>query len=110
MTLEEIKELLNRHGVETEYTDIDNHGFSRRIAFKVYDIDYKIVWFCNQSTLEIGHGKRPACIPFKYVYFDNTYPLINGNKSIGFSYSKKEKTSRFDRVYPYEVFRIPLEI
>jgi len=44
------------------------------------------------------------------MYYDTTYPFKNGNKSIGFSYIKKDKKNIFDRVYPFEVFRIPLEL
>ena len=110
MTLEEIIKLLEKSGIKTEYINKDKHDYSRTIDFKVYGIDYRIVWFCNHSTLEIGTCIRPACIPFKYCYFDTSYPLVGGNKSVGFSYKKYEQKNRFDRVYPYEVFRIPVEL
>ena len=107
---DEIIEALNKLGIENELVNKDKYGFSRTIQFKVYDITYRIIWFVNQSTLTIGEGKRPAQIPFKYIYFDNTFPLIDGNKSLGFSFVKFEKKSMFDRQFPFEVFRIPLEL
>ena len=108
--LQELLNFLNNHGVEAELIDFDEHGFSRTIAFTVYNVDYRIIWFKNESTLHIGANKRSACIPFKYLFYDTTYPLIGGNKSIGFSYVKFEKKSIFDREYPYEVFRLPVEM
>jgi hypothetical protein len=108
--LEELLNFLNTHGVKAELVDFDKYGFSRTIAFNVYGIDYRIEWYVNQSTLEVGTHRRSAKLPFKYVYFDNTYPLVGGNKSIGFAYEKFERKSMFDRLYPFEVFRIPIEI
>lgn len=101
---------LNELGVKTKKLKIKGGHYDRCIKFEIYGIKYKIVWFINQSTLEIGGGNRPACLPFKYMYYDRTYPLVNGNKSIGFSYIKNEAPKGFERQYPYEVFRIPLEI
>lgn len=111
-TIENFLSFLNRNGVNVnaELVDLDNYGFSRTIAFTVYGIEYRIVWFQNESTLQIGAHKRAARIPFKYMYLDECFPLVGGNKSIGFAYTKLEKTSVFDREYPYEVFRIPIEI
>ena len=102
--------LLSARGIESELIDHDKYGFSRKIKFKVYDIDYYIIWFTNESTLHIGEGIRTARIPFKYMYLDTTYPLVYGNSSIGFSYTKNEKKSLCSREYPYEVFRIPIEL
>ena len=107
---DEIIEALNKLGIKNEIVNVDKYGFSRTIQFKVYDTIYRIIWFVNQSTLTIGEGKRPAQIPFKYIYYDNTFPLVDGNKSLGFSFVKFEKKSIFDRQFPYEVFRIPLEL
>lgn len=103
-------EFLEKLNIKTEKINVDKYGFSREISFKVYDIDYRIVWFVNQSTLYVGNGNRAACLPFKYIYLDMCYPLIGGNRSIGFSYTKFKKESIFDREYPYEVFRIPIEL
>lgn len=108
--LETILNFLNNHGVKAELVDFDDYGFSRTIGFTVYGIEYRIIWFKNQSTLQIGTHRRAAQIAFKYVYFDNCFPLVGGNKSIGFSYVKLERKSVFDRQYPYEVFRLPLEL
>lgn len=110
ISFEDIIRTLETLEIKTEIVDKDKYGFSRTIKFKVYDIIYKIEWYKNESKLLIGEGKRPAQIPFKFIYFDRNYPLVDNNKSIGFSYSKTEKRSVFDREYPYEVFRIPLEI
>jgi len=108
--LEELLNFLNNHGVKAELVDLDKYGFSRTIAFNVYSIDYRIEWYVNHSTLEVGAHRRSAKLPFKYIYFDDTYPLVGGNKSIGFAYEKFERKSIFDRLYPFEVFRIPIEI
>lgn len=108
--LETFLNFLNSHGIKAELIDFDDYGFSRTIGFAVYGIEYRIIWFKNQSTLQIGTHRRAGQIPFKYMYFDNCFPLVGGNKSIGFSYVKLERKSVFDRQYPYEVFRLPLEI
>lgn len=107
---EEIVKFLNKNGVDARLLNPDDSGFSRIIHFRIYEIEYRIIWFINQSTLQIGTSKRAACIPFKYIYIDETFPLVGGNKSIGFSYTKNKKKSIFDREYPYEIFRIPLEL
>lgn len=108
MTLEKIVELFKKYGIKTEYINHDGYNYSRTISFRVYDIDYRIVWFCNESSLHIGEGKRAACIPFKYCYYDTTFPIVGGNRSIGFSYKKEENNPI--RSFPYEVFRIPIEL
>ncbi|MCK5344108.1 MAG: hypothetical protein KAR20_11930 [Candidatus Heimdallarchaeota archaeon] len=107
ITKEEILEFLRNLGIKAESIDLDGCNFSRTIEFEIYGIIYNIIWFCNESTLRIGDDARSACIPFKYMYFDTTYPLVNGNKSIGFSYTKNEC---IDTPYLYEIFRIPLEL
>jgi len=107
---EELLEFLNNHGVNAQFINIDNVGFSRTIAFTVYGINYEIEWYCNESTLKIGNHPRSARIPFRYVYYDTTYPLVIDNKSIGFAYEKFKRESIFDREFRYEVFRIPIEI
>ena len=109
--LEEMLNFLNANGIKAELVDFDKWDFSRTIGFTVYGIEYRIVWFTNESTLRIGTHERAARIPFKFMYLDTCYPLIDGNKSIGFSYIKNEvRNSFFDRKYPYEVFRIPIEL
>jgi hypothetical protein len=109
-TREEIIDFLRLNGINAELSNLDDCGFSRTIDFKVYDIDYRIIWYHNESNLCVGHHNRAAKIPFKYIYFDVCFPLVGGNRSIGFSYTKQDKKSMFDREFPYEVFRIPLEL
>ncbi len=108
--LDDIIKYLNEIDISTEYVNKDKYGFSRTIKFKVYDTIYRISWFKNQSELLIGENKRCSRIPFKYIYFDNTYPCIGGNKCIGFSQVKFEKKNMFDKEFPYECFRIPIEL
>ncbi len=110
MNKEEMVLFLEGLGLNVDDNNIDNEIFCREIKFSVYGIDYKITWYKNESTLKIGSGNRPACIPFRYMYLDTTFPIIEGNRSIGFSYVKNKKTSAFDREYPYEILRIPLEV
>ena len=90
--------------------EFNDYGYSRTIYFKIYDVEYRILWFVNQCTLRIGMTNRACCLPFNYIYFDNTYPLVDSNKSIGFSYVKLNKESFLDRSYPFEVLRIPIEL
>lgn len=110
ITKEEIIQFLKDLGITCELAHVDVTGFSRTVKFTVYDIEYMVLWYCNESILRIGGGNRAACIPFKYMYLDTTFPLVNGNKSIGFSYTKNECKAIFDREYPYGIFRIPLEL
>lgn len=105
-----ITDFLKQYGIDAKHSQPDERGFCRTIEFQVYGIQYKIIWFVNQSTLEIGGGERPAQIPFKYIYLDTTFPLVRGNKSLGFSYSIKEDFKLWESPFPYEVFRLPLEI
>lgn len=109
-TKEEIIDFLKSIGIEVELINVDKYGFSREIKFKIYDVIYVIKWWVNQSYLHIGEHERSAQIPFKYIYFDTTYPLIDGNRSIGFSDIKLERKSMFDREYPFGVFRIPIDL
>lgn len=108
---EDIQEFLTKNGIEWKLVNFNELKYSRTIEFKVYETTYRIIWFINQSTLQIMNGSnRPSCIPFKYISFDGCFPLIGGNKSILFSYVKLNKQSIFDREFPYEGFRIPLEL
>lgn len=102
--IDSICAFLNQYGIKTQIHSI------RCITFNVYDITYTIEWFINQSTLKIGNNKRSSRIPFKYIYLDNTFPLIDGNRSIAFSFVKNEKKSMFDSEFLYENFRIPIEL
>jgi len=109
-TKEEMIDFLGSVGIKAELINIDKYGFSREIEFKVYDITYIIDWWVNQSYLHIGNHVRSAQIPFKYLYLDTTFPLVGGNRSLGFSDIKLERRSIFDREYPFGVFRIPIDL
>jgi hypothetical protein len=108
--LENIISYLKEFNVKSSFVNTDKYGFSRTIEFKVYNTIYRIVWFKNQSELLIGDNKRAARIPFRYMYYDNTFPCVGGNKCIGFSQVKFEKKNMFDKEFPYECFRIPIEL
>ncbi len=107
--LDEILDLLKKNNIKAKLVDFDNYGFSRTIAFSVYEIDYRIVWFKNQSNLMIGNHKRSPIIPFRYMCLDNTFPLVEKNRSIAFYY-KKENKGFLKNEHPFESFRIPIEI
>lgn len=107
---EQIITFLNGLGIETELINVDKYGFSREISFKVYETEYVIDWWVNQSYLHIGTHVRSAQIPFKYIFLDDTFPLVDGNRSLAFSDEKYEKKSIFDREYPFGIFRIPLDL
>lgn len=109
--IEELISFLEKNGISPNRpNNPEPVGFSRVINFKVYDTEYQIIWYVNQSTLKIGSGNRAAFAPFRHVYLDTTFPLIGGNRSIGFSYEKYEKKSIFDSEYPFGIIRIPLDI
>ena len=87
---------LNSNGIETELVNKDEHGYSRTIEFVVDEQVYNIVWYNNESKLKIGKYQRSLFVMFKYIYFNNTMPIVGGNENLGFSYTKKVKTSMFD--------------
>lgn len=105
-SIEQIKKMLSDCGIIVTHEEGEGH-FNRNILFEVNDVKYTIEWYINSCTLMIGTGHRKALIPFKYMYFDNTYPLIGGNRSIGFSYTINENAGIHERRYPFESFRIP---
>lgn len=45
---------------------------------------------------------------FKYIYFDNCFPIVGGNENLGFSYIKKDKVNFWDSSFNYYDFRLPL--
>ena len=106
--LDYICEFLDSFEIEWHKVNIDKYGFSRSIEFTVNEQSYIIVWFKNESTLRIGDNTNAPRVKFKYVYFDNCFPLQGGNRSIAFSYTKNKVESFVDRMFPYESFRIPL--
>ncbi len=101
ITMEEIIRILEENSIATVKARVDDYGFSRTIKFSVYDTDFYIRWYQNESTLEIGDNKRCPEIKFKYIGLDTTYPLVDGNRSLEFSY---------EYPFPYHTFRIPLEL
>lgn len=109
---DEIIPLLDKCGIKVKAIEQKEGKFNRCISFEIYDVTYTIIWYTNQSTLSIGDlsNNRRACIPFKWMFIDRNFPLFDRNVSLAFSYHKFKKESVFDREYPYECFRIPLEI
>lgn len=101
---------LDSVGIKSHLANLDDNGYARTIEFKVYDQTYQILWYCNESYLKIGTHKRSPVIPFRHIYHDTSYPLVGGNSSLGFSYTKKENVSMFDDGFNYQDFRIPLEL
>ena len=109
-TKEEIISFLESFGIKPVLINVDKYGFSREIKFEVYGQIYVIDWWINQSYLHIGNFNRSAQIPFKYLYLDTTFPLVDGNRSLAFADEKLERKSTFDREYPFAVFRIPIDL
>ena len=105
--LENIIKFLESHGIVSEYVNFDG-TYSRTIQFIINAQTYQIIWFRNESKLKIGTDKRSAFITFKHIYFDSCHPIVGGNESLAFSYTKKDKTSIFDNEFNYQDFHIPL--
>ncbi len=57
--------------------DLDKHGFSRTFQFTAEGIDYKVVWFKNQSTLH----KDGLQVMFHHADVSNTWPSPSGSKN-----------------------------
>lgn len=108
--IDAVLDFLKAMGIPASREPHEPGEFNRIIEFKVYGIEYNIEWFTNCSHLRIGRHPRAARIPFRYIYVDRTYPLVDKNLSLGFSYHHTPAVNVFDREFPYEVFRIPLEI
>lgn len=104
---DEMIAFLNKHGIETELQEAEY--YKRTVLFKVNDVQFRIEWFTNESQLLIGIHDHAARIPFKYIYHDTSYPIAHAS-CLGFSYRRTELKSMFDSAFPWEVFRIPLEI
>lgn len=110
---DDLLEKLEKFGLNPKQIKVDKNGFSRNISFSVYDMEYEIMWFKNQSTLIIPNGgSRSAQYPFRFMFLDETCPCApGGNKSLAFSYEgKTEKDMMGMPRFPYAVFRIPLEM
>lgn len=112
-SMEKILEFLRDSGVQSYGVKRPGGGeyFSRVIWFEVFGQKYHIIWYCNLCTLIVGDDLQfGACYPFRWMYYDNAYPLVNGNHSLGFSYKCNPRpVSIFDRRFDFDVFRIPLE-
>lgn len=109
ITLEEIEDLLSKLDIQYKY--VNHHelsNFSRTIEFYVYNIQYQIIWYKNESYIQIGNNIRAPQYPFRYMYLDTTAPIAPfDNKSLAFAYVEEDDGSGR---YPWGVFRIPLEI
>ena len=57
--------------------NIDDHGFSREFEFNVMGVNYKIIWFHNQSTLIAGGVQ----VMFFNCEISNTWPSPAGAKN-----------------------------
>lgn len=107
--LEKIVGFLKDYGIDSEYVNFSQDiSYSRTIEFLVNNQIYQIFWFRNESVLRIGKESRSGFIPFKFIYFDNTMPIVGGNKSIGFAHTKIQDMLGTD--FAYGNFHIPLEI
>lgn len=106
--LENIVSFLKSYNIKSKCVDFDKYNYSRTIEFTVNEQTYQICWFNNESKLKIGTHKRASFVVFKYIYFDNCFPIAGGNENLGFSYTKKEKTNRYDSDFNYYDFRLPL--
>ena len=56
MSKEELIEKLTEVGINGEWINPDEYGFSRIFQFELNGQTIKIEWFCNYSTLMIGNA------------------------------------------------------
>lgn len=105
--LEKIRGFLKDYGIDSEYVDFTEYEYSRTIQFDVYGQVYQILWFNNESTLRTSGLKRASFIQFRYMFFDTCMPIVGGNHNIGFAYKMSDDPYS---CFPYESFRIPLEV
>ena len=106
--LENIISFLKGYNIESRHVNFNEYSYSRTIQFTVEEQTYQIVRFRNESKLKIGVGDRSPFVTFKYIYFDNSFPIVGSNRSLGFSYTRKEVEYILDREFNYQDFRIPL--
>ena len=57
MSKEELVEKLAKVGINGEWINPDEYGFSRIFQFELNGQTIKIEWFCNYSTLIIGNAE-----------------------------------------------------
>lgn len=62
MSKEELVEKLAKVGIDGEWLNPDEYGFSRIFQFKLNGQTLEIEWYCNYSTLMIGNA---------HFWFDN---------------------------------------
>ena len=55
MTQEELVENLKKVGINGEWVNPDENGFSRLYQFELDGQTIQIEWYCNYSTLMIGN-------------------------------------------------------
>ena len=62
MSKEELVEKLAKVGIDGEWINQDEYGFSRIFQFELNGQTLEIEWYCNYSTLMIGNA---------HFWFDN---------------------------------------
>lgn len=62
MSKEELVEKLDKVGINGEWINPDEYGFSRIFQFELNGQMLEIEWYCNYSTLMIGNA---------HFWFDN---------------------------------------
>ena len=62
MSKEELVEKLAKVGINGEWVNPDEYGFSRIFQFELNGQTLEIEWYCNYSTLMIGNA---------HFWFDN---------------------------------------
>ena len=66
MSKEELVEKLDKVGINGEWTNPDEYGFSRIFQFELNGQTLEIEWYCNYSTLMIGNAHF-------FFFFISTY-------------------------------------
>ena len=83
MSKEELVEKLAKVGINGEWINPDEYGFSRIFQFELNGQTIKIEWFCNYSTLIIGNAE----FWFDRISTYSGYPAQG--KWIGFSFGNE---------------------
>ena len=105
-SLDTLFKYLETNGFNPKYVKHDKHNFSRTIMFYVSNQSYLIEWYKNECTLMFT-GTVPSPIwKFKYIIIDSNYP--SKYNQLMFPYRKLKQESRFDPLFPYDSFRIPI--
>lgn len=71
--LNHVFEVLKAQGLNPEFVEVDEHGFSRVIKFDCLGITYFIEWYSNVAYLSIG-SRHASYIPFHKVRPDSCWP------------------------------------